>query len=102
MGAGILLAGLLAEHADGWGHGGPWFLFLPFVWALWIGGIVLMGRFVGRRWGWGPFRSAGSGQGRDRVEAHPLGRAKEILAERFARGEITADEYWERLAGLRP
>jgi putative membrane protein len=27
-------------------------------------------------------------------------RAKEILAERFARGELSADEYRERLAEL--
>jgi putative membrane protein len=28
-------------------------------------------------------------------------RARQILAERYARGEISGDEYWERLDQLR-
>jgi uncharacterized membrane protein len=33
--------------------------------------------------------------------AHPTGRAEEILAERNNRGEISLDEYRERLDALR-
>lgn len=32
--------------------------------------------------------------------SHPHDRAREILAERFARGEITPEEYQERVQHL--
>lgn len=32
----------------------------------------------------------------------PLDRAREIIAERYARGELTAEEYRARLDGLQP
>jgi putative membrane protein len=74
-----VLASLLA--ADDWGHHHWWPLWLLF-WAALIGlGTWLI---VKRR---------------DR-HADPLDRAREILAERYARGEITGDEYRERLADL--
>jgi putative membrane protein len=38
------------------------------------------------------------GTGRERSSAD---RARQILAERYARGEISGDEYWERLGQLR-
>jgi putative membrane protein len=53
----------------------------PFFWALWIGVIVTAVWFFARRkprW-----------RGDD--------RAKAILAERFARGDISAEEFRERL-----
>jgi putative membrane protein len=64
----------------GWG-GGPWFLFFPLFWiALLVGALLLFRR---RRDHW-QTRSA-----------------EEILGERYARGEITADEYHQRLEVLR-
>ncbi len=39
------------------------------------------------------------GPGRDRAD--PNETARRILAERFARGELDADEYTNRIAGLR-
>jgi putative membrane protein len=64
----------------GWG-GGPWFLFFPLLWIGLLVGAVLL--FRGRR---------------DRWRTHS---AEEILAERYAKGEISADEYEGRLDILR-
>jgi putative membrane protein len=72
---------LLAYGSDRWGHHW-WPLWLLF-WAALIGTAVWL---VVRR--------------RDR-RADPLDRAREVLAERYARGELTGEEYRERLDGLR-
>lgn len=66
------------------GHGFPFFPLIPLFWLLAIGlTIFLVTRYVR------PQRGSG------------LDRAREILAERFARGEIAGDEYRERLEQLR-
>ena len=61
-----------------------WFVF-PFFWLLWLGLIVtilyVVFRGKSRRW-------------------HGTDRAKAILAERFARGEISGEEFRERLEQL--
>jgi putative membrane protein len=62
-------------------HG--WWIVWPFVWLAAIGALVWL--VLRRRRGDGP---AG------------VDRAREILAERFARGELTVDEYRERLGQL--
>ena len=68
---------VLAEQAGGW-----WV-----IWPiLWLAVIVVAVWFLSRRW--------------RRPQSGGLDRAKEILAERFARGELTSDEYRERLAQL--
>ena len=67
---------LLAEAGNGW-----W----PILPILWIAIIVAAVSFLSRRW-----RRPGDG----------LDAARKILAERFARGELTHDEYRERLAQL--
>ena len=61
-------------------HHHYWWVFVPIFWALIITACVLLWRR-----GCGPRRRP---------------NAKEILAERFARGEIGAEEYRERLAEL--
>jgi putative membrane protein len=76
-----LVATVLAEHADGSGHG--WWPLWPLLWIAVLATIV-----------WLFFRRTG---GRDR---DPTDQARGILAERFARGELSADEYRERLAQL--
>ena len=64
-------------------HAGPWFLVFPFLWIA----LFALFFFVFRGgWGW-----------RGRHE----GSAESILGERFAKGEITSEEYRERLAELR-
>jgi putative membrane protein len=67
---------LLAHDAHWW-----W----PLLWLVWLAAIGTVVWFIFRR-------RAGRSDGRN--------GAKSILAERFARGEIDADEYRERLAQL--
>lgn len=68
---------LLTHEAGGdWGH--PWWPLWLFFWAALIGTAVSL---ISRRRG----RCVG-----------PLDRAYELLAERYARGEISGDEYRER------
>ena len=70
---------LIANHLHhGWGPG-PW---IGLVWlALWAAAIFFLASRWRRR---GPWRSGES-----------------VLAERYARGEIDADEYRDRLATLK-
>jgi putative membrane protein len=56
--------------------------------AAWIGLVVWAVVTIARR--------------ADAHHHHPHGRAREILAERYARGELTTDEYNERLGALGP
>jgi putative membrane protein len=71
---------VLAEHGHGWWQIWP---------ILWVAIPVAVVWFLGRAWARGRPGDGG------------LDRAREILAERFARGELTHDEYRERLAQLR-
>ncbi|MEU2159200.1 hypothetical protein ABZ532_30030 [Streptomyces sp. NPDC019396] len=86
-------------YDGGWGWGGWFFMamFMVLFWALVIGGIVALVRYLG-------------GAHHDRQSARPVSpgeqgwggrRAEDLLAERFARGEIEEDEYKRRLALLR-
>lgn len=71
-----------ASDSHGWHHGGHWWIVFPILWALLIAAAIALfwRRCRGRQDGGDP--------------------AKRILSERFARGEISADEYRERLAQL--
>jgi putative membrane protein len=73
------------EHGDGW-----WIF--PIIWiVLWAGVIAAaIWFFAGRRRRWREWR-----------ESRGTDRAADILAERFARGELNNDEYTERLRQLR-
>jgi putative membrane protein len=73
----------LANHAHEWGPGGWWPVFPLFWLLLWGVLIFALFRFRGR-WGWRHGASAES-----------------VLAERYARGEISEDEYKERLNVLK-
>jgi putative membrane protein len=77
------IAALAARGGDDWGH---WWAVAPLMWAVWIAVIATVVWLVLRRT-----------RGGD-----PAGfeRAREILAERYARGEIGLDEYRERLGQL--
>jgi putative membrane protein len=71
----------LLTHENGdWGH--PWWPLWPLFWAALIGTAVWL---ILRR--------------RNR-QTDPFDRARELLAERFARGELSGEEYRERLAEL--
>ncbi len=69
-------------HMEGWGGGWMWLwgTLMMFSWVVIIAAAVL---YLGR-----------SRDGRG------SGRAREILDERYARGELTSDEYHERLNNL--
>ncbi|MET9394161.1 SHOCT domain-containing protein [Streptomyces sp. NPDC006624] len=79
----------LAHFGDG--GPGPWILFFPLLWALVIGGgIVLLRRTVWRDRRGGPWRQPPAGSD------SPIA----VLGRRFASGEIDEDEYWRRLSVL--
>jgi putative membrane protein len=77
-----MLTSILAHH-DGWGDGpGPWFLIFP---LFWLTVLVLAAIWFRRRGPYGRQPSTG----------------RSVLDERYARGEISADEYRERLEVLK-
>jgi putative membrane protein len=83
---------LLAGGSDGWRHGwgaaGGWgWLWGPIVLLGWVTVIATVIWFV--------VRSTRPGK-RSGVD-----RARDVLAERYARGELTTEEYRERLEQLR-
>jgi putative membrane protein len=70
----------LLASANGW-HDGHWWIVFPILWLFLIGTAIALFWRHGRRGG--------------------VDSPKQILGERFARGEISADEYRDRLAQLR-
>jgi putative membrane protein len=80
----MTLMTLLASHMNHWDH--SWWPIWP---LLWIGLIVTV-VWLFRRRHWTAARPQTGAE-----------RARDILAERYARGEITNDEYRERLEHLR-
>lgn len=76
---------LVASGWDGAGpHAGGWFW--PIIPVLWIIVSALAVWLIVRR---------------RPPEPDPAHRAREVLAERYARGEMSTDEYRERTDGLR-
>ncbi|HEY2578225.1 MAG TPA: SHOCT domain-containing protein [Streptosporangiaceae bacterium] len=72
------------------GHAGNWGGWWAFAWVCWMlvvwGGLAALAVFLVRRWRrWRP----------------PSGSPEDILAERYARGEISTEEYQQRLSVLR-
>ena len=66
---------------DDWGHHWWWPIW-PIFWVAVIGSLVWL-------------------YARRRQRPHdPLDKAREVLAERYARGELTSEEYRARLDGL--
>ena len=79
----ITLMTMLASQGD-WDH--AWWPLWPLLWLVVI--VTVVWFFKRGRWG-GPRSQTGAD------------RARDILAERYARGEITGEEYRERLEGIR-
>jgi putative membrane protein len=73
----ILAASVLANRGEAW-----WPLWLLF----WLLILVAVAWFLWHRWG--------------RPPRDGLDQAREILAERYAKGELTNDEYRERVEQL--
>jgi len=91
---------VVADPGDGWGHmgNGGW---SGWMW-LWGTAMVLFWIAVIAGAAWLAVRAATSHRTRTPSPETPeLERAREILAERYARGEISTEEYDERLAKLR-
>lgn len=74
----------LLANANGDWHPGPWGPVMLLLWAAVIGAVV-----------WFVIRRARP------TERSGVERASDILAERYARGEISGEEYRERLEQLR-
>lgn len=72
------MATMLMEH--GGRGGGPWFLLFPLLWGALLVTVLLVWRGRNRHW---------------------TGGAEEILAERYVKGEISADELRQRREELR-
>ena len=82
------LLAMLASNSDWHDHGWFWFWpLVPLFWFLVFFTLVRLFFWRGRR---GPWPYYG----------HRAPDARAILAERYARGEITYDEYRERLGHL--
>jgi len=75
------------------------------MWAFWLfgllllTGLVLLGALAVRALGGGITRNADS-QARAGDRPHGRSSAREILDERYARGELSTEEYRERLHTL--
>lgn len=79
---------------NGWGASWMWFM-----WPMMLVALVAMVVFLAR----GKSRSSsfpGESSPRSTRDSGP-GRAQEILADRYARGEISDDEYRDQLRHLR-
>jgi putative membrane protein len=86
---GSLHADAAGPWADYWGHGGGWWwLWWPIGLVFWLAVVVGLVWLVVRR---NPHTN----------EPSPLQRAREILAERYASGEIDTEEYEQRMEHLR-
>lgn len=72
------------DHGGGWW---PWLMVIPMLvsWGLVVWGIVAL------------VKATVHDAGQPRLRPDP----EQVLAERFARGEVDAEEYRERLAILR-
>lgn len=87
-------------YDGGWGWGG-WFMMavlMVLFWGLVIAGVIVVVHYV--RGGRQPGHSGPSGE---QGWGHAQGRqrAEDLLAERYASGEIDDEEYKRRLALLR-
>lgn len=86
----MMMAGTRPEwdHMDGWGS--SW---------MWVWGPLMMALFVVFAI-WLARTGVGSGGPSDAHRPDPLDRARALLAERYARGEMTTEEYRERVSEL--
>jgi putative membrane protein len=91
----VSFAGMLAHagddgghHMDGWGGG--W---------MWLWGLAMMALFV-IFIAWLVRTSAGGFGSSGPPPRDPTDRAREILAERYAKGELSTEEYRERASEL--
>ncbi len=76
---------LLASQSHEFGVAGGWWPIFPLLWfALIVGAFFFFGSRMRRG-----------------AQQHPFRSGEAVLAERYARGEVTEEEYRERLSVLR-
>lgn len=90
----VALIGVLADAGDGWDHMGGW----GGGW-MWLWGLAMMALFVVLIV-WLVRASSGGPSGPHSPARSSTDRAREILAERYARGELSTEEYRERVTEL--
>jgi putative membrane protein len=84
-----MIAMVLAQMGDDGNHmGGGWWWVMGIGWLVFLALIVLLVVFFVR-------------QSADRGQHHTSRGAEDVLADRFARGEIDEDEYRRRRDALR-
>lgn len=106
----VAYAVAVADPDDRWGHmdGGGWsgwmWMWGPLMMIFWIAvigvAVWLIVRATGGT-GTGTGRGPGAPESGGAGDTDGTGRARGILAERYARGEISTEEYEERLEKLR-
>ncbi|TDC99720.1 SHOCT domain-containing protein [Nonomuraea deserti] len=86
---------LLAPH---WGGSAFWPI-IPLFWGLFWVGVVALAITARRKGWWGPRQAHQAGPAGP--AGSPTASAEQILAERYARGEMGDDEYFEKLSVLK-
>lgn len=86
--------GVFADTGEDWDHMGGW----GGGW-MWLWGVVMMALFVVLI-AWLVQTTGGGASAGYSPQRSPVERAQEILAERYARGDLTTEEYRERVAEL--
>ncbi|MEO3887170.1 SHOCT domain-containing protein [Nonomuraea sp. B5E05] len=90
---------LLAPH---WGGSGAFWPIIPLFWGLFWVGVVALAITARRKGWWGPRPAHHAGPaGYAGPAGSPTASAERILAERYARGEMGDDEYYEKLSVLK-
>ena len=90
----VALIGVLADAGDGWDHMGGW----GGGW-MWLWGLAMMALLVVLIV-WLVRATTGDPVGSHPPEWSSTDRAREILAERYARGDLSTEEYRERSTEL--
>ncbi|MEV4107537.1 SHOCT domain-containing protein [Nonomuraea sp. NPDC049695] len=72
---------------------------IPFFWGLFWVAVVGFAITARRRGWWGPHHRPATAS--PTSPTSPTASAEQILAERYARGEMSDDEYFERMSVLR-
>lgn len=83
-----------------WGAAGGFSPIFPIIWALLWAGLIALAVTGWRKGWWGPRRTPAPA-GPAPAASAPTASAERILAERYARGELTDDEYFEKMSVLR-
>ncbi|MEV4804949.1 SHOCT domain-containing protein [Nonomuraea sp. NPDC049421] len=92
----------IVMSAPHWGPAAGFWPIFPLAWGLlWVAVIALAVTGFRKGW-WGPRRAAAATPGATPgAPTEPTATAERILAERYARGEMTDDEYFEKMSVLR-